>query len=553
MKNFSNDKRNFFGECAAFPLLAVVFLFATTSAFSQEDYSVPALEHQHSIVLKAESSLHSFPEHLKKNESHSSPDSTSSESRWLPPPGNDNCSDGLNPPYVLSPNVGCTSGSLQPGGPPTAATIEAGETFGCNAGPPVKSVWYSFTATQANMWISVKQTSTPFVCSFNFGIRVYRYSGVCPPPSGNEVGCKTYTNYSADQIYNILNLTGLTAGTTYVVQVVQNPVCGFYDFCIALGTPTTCTTCSNPCGPVCQFAQATPPTPTQVITTCPGYRLSPPLNEFDVSTMCYTFTAINDTLNMQMIVYSYCSPNTFSFTYDLYSAACGLIQSGNVFANNMLTGLTVGANYRICYSVQAACTWDSLVYPYLYTTASALPIVLISFEAVAADDGVELFWATASETNCAEYVVERTVDAMEFQEVSHVRGAGNSTSVLNYNTRDNAPLETNNYYRLKQIDYDGSFTYSRLIAARFWNSSSNLFIIPNPALNQALVKFTATGNYSTILKLTDMRGNVILNTKFNSQNGLNVYPVNLSELPKGIYTVQVISDEQSTTAKLVKE
>lgn len=542
-------------------ILTAILLWANQS-FTQENknpaYSVPSLEHQSSFVTKAEQNSQPSSEDNqinaednKKNRSGS----TSYSNAFMPPPGNDICAAGLNPPYVLSPNAGCLSGSLNGTPPMPAATIEAGETFGCMTGPPTRSVWYSFIATQANMWVSTKQTGTPgpnTVCALNFGIRIYRYSGTCPPAGGG--GCKAYTFYSANQIHNVLNLTTLTPGTTYLVQIACDPLCSDFNFCIKLGTPTTCTTCGNSCGPICTFAQPSPPTVPQVVTTCPGYPLSPPVNQFDIQTNCYTFTAPNDTVNMQQVVYAYCSPgNTFSFTYNLYTSGCGFIQGGNVFANNMITGLTVGQTYQICYTLQAACSWDSLIYPYLYTTSTTLPVDLVSFEALAYKEKVQLYWTTASEENCKEYIIERTLNSRDFTEVARVQGAGNSVSLLNYESVDNSPVEGNNYYRLKQIDFNGEFTYTKLVAVKFSTSAADLYIVPNPALDKAFIKFNAAGNYVTFLKVMDMKGKIIFHKQFISDEGLNEYSLNMAEMARGIYSVQLIVEDQNLVSKLVKE
>lgn len=550
---------------AAVFLFLNAFLLLTIPAYSQNDgtnYSVPALQPQSSFATEIqENEIISEGIEVIPYDGFADPFAGeekgaiggNNEPQLMPPPGNDNCAAGLNPPYVLSPNVGCLSGSLNGNNPGPAATVEVGETFGCLTGPPTRSVWYSFIATQAAMWVATKQTSTPFVCSNNYGVRVYRYAGTCPPPAG-AVGCKIYTMYSANQIYNVLNMASLIPGTTYLVQVVCNPICGYYDFCIKLGTPTTCTTCGNTCGPICAFAQPIPPTPTQVVAICPGYPMSPPVNQGDIQTNCYSFTAPNDTVNMQQIVFAYCSPgNTISFTYSLYTNACGLIQSGNVFANNMITGLTVGLTYQICYTLQAACSWDSLIYPYLYTTSSALPVELVTFDAMAVKNKVQLLWTTASEINSKEFVIEKTFDGRDFTEVNRIRAAGNSTGLLNYKAEDTNPSIGNNYYRLKQIDFDGSFAYSKIVGALFSMSESDIYFVPNPANDETHIKFKESDNTPAQIKITDMKGRIIFDKQFITQEGTNIIPVSMNEFPNGIYTVQLITANQSLTGKLVKE
>jgi len=469
----------------------------------------------------------------------------------LPPPSNDNCSDGLGPAYTLFPGAACLSGTLKNGnGNNTDATIEPGETTGCMTGPPTKTVWYNFTATSTDMWISTEQTGS-FVCGLNFGIRVYPYSGVCPPPSGAAIDCKDYTGYSAGQIYNILNLTGLTIGQTYMVQIGNHPGCTRHDFCIQLGIPETCDNCSNVCGPICTFAGPTQPTTTTVTSTCTGYPYSPPLNEGDTRTSCFTFTAPNDSVSLQQVVSAYCSPNTYSFTYELFNSSCGSIQTGNVFTNNNITGLTPGVNYTICYSLEAACTWEGQYFPYLYTTATVLPVELLFFEAFVKDKSVDLFWATATELNALEYVVEKTSNGKDFSEVGRVKAAGNSSVTLNYKLRDPEPDPGLSFYRLKQIDYNGEYTYSKLVATKFIDRDIKYSIFPNPAQGQASLKFVSDTDSQHEIKIFDLKGDIILEKVCMAEKGLNFKTLDISELKQGYYTVQVLSGSHINYLKLI--
>jgi hypothetical protein len=468
-----------------------------------------------------------------------------------PPPGNNNCSAGLGALYTLFPGAACTNGSLNGSNPSPAATVEVGETFDCMAGPPTRTVWYNFTATAANMWVCIEPTGT-LVCGQTFGLRVYSYTGACPPPTGNAVGCKAYIAYSAQNVFNILNLTGLTIGNTYMIQVGQNPACGRYDFCIRIGVPSTCNTCGNVCGPLCTYAGPTAPTPTQITSSCTGYPLSPPMNQFDSQTNCFTFTAPNDSISLQQIVNSYCSPNTYSFTYNLYNSSCGLIQSGNVFTNNNITGLTPGVNYRICYSLQAACSWTGLMYPYVYTTSTVLPVELLYFDAYNAGGKIELYWSTASEINSYEFIVERTVDAQNFEEVARLRAAGNSSTTISYKAVDAKPVTGTAYYRLRQVDIDGTTYDSKLIAVKHLPACSDAHLFPNPAGDQSMLRLTATETAMGRLAIADALGRPVSEYEISLEKGLNFIPVDLTKLSKGIYSVRLFINEESTSLKLVR-
>jgi hypothetical protein len=467
----------------------------------------------------------------------------------LPPPPNDNCATALNAANTLTPGSNYKCGTL------ANATLEAGEFTGCFAPAPSGTVWFSFIATQAKIWINVKPNQA--ICTgvaSSFGIAVYQ-SSTCFPTV--PVACLNYFSATASNVFSKLNLTGLSIGSTYMVQLAISSVgCTgntWKPFCIKIGVPSTCNTCATNCGPMCVWA-GNPPTVTDITTTCPSYGWAPPMNMGDSQTNCFSFTAANDTVWLQQIVYSYCNPgNTLSFTYNLYNAGCGLIGSGNVFTNNMVQPLVVGTTYKICYTLTAACSWDSVFWPYAYTTSTTLPVELISFGAMPVKEKVKIYWTTASEENAKEFIIEKTRNGMDFTEVGRVKAAGNSTSMLNYRGYDDNPSEGNNYYRLKQVDFNGKYSYTKLVSAKYLPSAADLGVQPNPAKDNAVITFNASGNYPVRLKVNSMQGKMILDKYFTAVEGVNEYSLNMSELPKGIYSVQLIVDDENMISKLVKE
>ncbi|HKR07419.1 MAG TPA: T9SS type A sorting domain-containing protein [Bacteroidia bacterium] len=481
----------------------------------------------------------------------------------LPPPPNDNCATAFNAAYTL------TAGSAYKCGTLANATVEPGENTACFTPAPVGTVWFSFIAVQPAMWIAVKPNQN--LCGTvngtvpsSFGLAVYQ-STTCLPTV--PVACLNY--YSANNSlanwsqYSKLNLTGLTPGLTYMVQIAVYASCTlntWKPYCIKIGNPSTCNTCANACGSMC--IQQNWPTCCNaaqvafITANCPGYALSPPLNQFDFTTNCYTFTAVNDTMWLNSIIQAYCNPNTYSFTYTLYNDLCGQIgpSNVNVFANNRITNLNVGTTYRICYSLQSACSWDS-VWPFGYTTGqSTLPVELVSFGAKPVDKKVEVSWTTASEENCKEFIVERSSTGQEFREIARMEGAGNSTTEQNYKLYDHAPAIGRNYYRLKQIDFNGKFAYSTVIAlVTIALEELETKIIPNPTSGEAKAVFKSSGKFPALIKVIDMQGKEVLNSLFTTVEGMNEYSLNMSELPKGIYSVQLIVDDQNMISKLVKE
>jgi hypothetical protein len=103
---------------------------------------------------------------------------------------------------------------------------------------------------------------------------------------------------------------------------------------------------------------------------------------------------------------------------------------------------------------------DMLIYPFDVNCTTVLPVELLSFEAEASGAVSLLTWVTASETNCDYFAVERLNENNVWNEIGRVDGNGTTSQTSYYNYTDEMPYEGVNYYRLRQVDYDGSFWHS---------------------------------------------------------------------------------------------
>ncbi|AEI49458.1 T9SS type A sorting domain-containing protein [Runella slithyformis] len=109
----------------------------------------------------------------------------------------------------------------------------------------------------------------------------------------------------------------------------------------------------------------------------------------------------------------------------------------------------------------------------------SLPVRLISFKSEAQATGIELSWQTGEEIGNSHFDIERSTDAQHFESIGRVSGKGNSSVKQVYSFFDASPKNGPNYYRLKQIDFDGKFEYSRIVSAAF--IGTGIFkVYPNP-------------------------------------------------------------------------
>lgn len=183
-------------------------------------------------------------------------------------------------------------------------------------------------------------------------------------------------------------------------------------------------------------------------------------------------------------------------------------------------------------------------------TSNRLPIVLISFEARASGSKVLLNWSTAAEINNNFFTIQRSQDASNWQDIITVDGAGNSDGILNYNVNDNFPLGGRSFYRLKQTDFDGSFTYSEVGSVLVADEiTPELFLYPNPVSSGDLVNISLSSDVSesSVMRLMNMKGEVLMEKELNTSQKR----VATSGLQKGVYLVVIRNSTGVFKKKLV--
>ncbi|MDI3320112.1 T9SS type A sorting domain-containing protein [Pinibacter soli] len=209
---------------------------------------------------------------------------------------------------------------------------------------------------------------------------------------------------------------------------------------------------------------------------------------------------------------------------------------------------------------------NSRVYPALATTASAnqawyskasdvikpLPLKLLSFNAGkqlgSSSNTAILTWTAAEQVNTKSFIVERSTDGKNYQEIGSKAAAGNYAGEMTYTFTDANASTGTNYYRLKMVDIDGQSTYSSVKTVAFDAAASvNVYIAPNPTRGQFYVKGLTQ---ASVVRVIDMSGKVLQTysgiTQFNM--------VNISQLPAAVYLVQVVEEGKFVgTFKVVKE
>lgn len=177
-------------------------------------------------------------------------------------------------------------------------------------------------------------------------------------------------------------------------------------------------------------------------------------------------------------------------------------------------------------------------------SVNPLPIELISFDAKLVNGQTLLNWITATEINNDSFTIERTSDGANFEFIGTVNGAGNSNQMLNYSLIDAKPLIGTSFYRLKQTDFNGAFTYSDLVSINNdAELSTEVKIYPNPSQG----KFTIVSNEDCLsIQICDIFGAKLMEQKPASRQIM----IDASNLPNGTYFVKITMTNKSITKKI---
>jgi len=186
---------------------------------------------------------------------------------------------------------------------------------------------------------------------------------------------------------------------------------------------------------------------------------------------------------------------------------------------------------------------------------TVLPIELVSFTANCDGRSSLIEWTTATERNNDYFSLERSDDAINFTEIARVAGAGNSIEPLDYSYTDYGIHGGDNYYRLVQVDYDGTRTASEIIVANCIEpevGEPDVQAYPNPFNDELTVVLDNFDNRPATIEVYDMLGKLIYTDKVAAPQNSYETILNLSNLPPAAYTVRVSTTDFVINKNVVK-
>lgn len=283
---------------------------------------------------------------------------------------------------------------------------------------------------------------------------------------------------------------------------------------------------------------------------------------------------------------------TFSMDYNTYTSSTGeLVRSNTTVYNNIatwkaantapnevhsnsksvsfvsqtdlhLTGASLGDN-ELNAELIAGITTDidnetrSAVVPYRgadENKVNPLPVRLLLFTAALKEKAVLLQWATAMETGNTGFELQRSANGREFYYIGFVAGTGNSSVRRDYHYTDqNLPAASKLYYRLKQVDKDGTVHYSAVCIIKLGGTTGFEFVAqPNPFRDKVQLSVVSQREERAVVRITDAFGKTVHMATVSLINGTSVFTPELQNMPQGLYYVQLITPRRQETIKLVK-
>jgi len=452
----------------------------------------------------------------------------------------------------------------------TCGTLEGGETQGCNTTGNT-SVWYSFVATAATMYVKIDHTSG----GCYFGSAVYRGSTLPTTACGNNgpISCQSSSGGPLTHLYQ---LTGLTISATYYIQIVYptGGVCGAnatFNIGVTTANPggtitnkPPLTTCSAP-GAGC-FFNSPPATVGTVTSACTSYPLAAAgysANSVWSTVIQFTSSASWSNFSWQAIITSNCGAgNVVWLNWTLYDCSCNQLACGNI---STLTGngLACGTCYRLKYEMELAnCSSFTTIWPYQNVPSSPLPCTVLPLQLLyytaypeKENKKVNLEWESISETNVKEFKLERSDDGVNFRALTTIEAVGKSNKNEKYSYQDDCcNNQETRYYKLTALDNDGTISYEKVIAVTLKGDKEIMKFAPNPANDNFIISFGEEAmKLSTRLQMFNSVGKLVKEEDFTTDNFFK--QISIEELPSGIYFINVMSPASAEIIKykLVKE
>ncbi len=474
-----------------------------------------------------------------------------------PPPVNDDCSSATVVP--VNP-IGSSCATTVPGTIQSATA--SSQANSCGGALDDDDVWFEFVATSTDVDISLNNvagTSTDLYHSvWDVGCSGFGTATalVCSDPNTSTVGGLTIGNTYLVRVYSFSSTS--TFNTTFDICINETPPCG--------ASSSTEDNCPYP-------AQLTQGVGTWSSSTYPYYTADTPANSGTLfcgsveNNSWYQFTALNTTETFDFTAVDNCvtgwgiQAEVYEVTQDAQGCCTNFTSMSNCWNDGTATtgtvtatGLTIGNTYVLMVDGWGGDNCDFTVSNWT-ATGIQLPVELVDFEAAAMSRKNVVMWKTVYEENNDYFNVMRSFDGVNFETIDVVDGAGDSQQTTSYLSVDYEVRTGPVYYKLEQIDFDGSSTMSKTIVLnRSTTGKGILAVYPNPTKSILFIDINPNTNAGEEhVDLLDSRGLVVESITITEKKFTQLQ-MNLEQLASGVYFIRYVdSDGITYSDKVIKK
>lgn len=183
----------------------------------------------------------------------------------------------------------------------------------------------------------------------------------------------------------------------------------------------------------------------------------------------------------------------------------------------------------------------------------SLPLKMGNLTATRQRTTVRLNWETLSEQNTSHFIVERSTDGQQFTSIGQVSANGNRETTSLYRYLDAQPANGTNFYRLKMVDLDAAYTFSRVIAVKSEESSATVQVFPNPATDVLQLQLPSAARSTATISITDMMGRVLQTSTVQLAEGNNANSISIYHLTPGTYQLIIVNGEEKQAKTFIKQ
>ena len=215
-------------------------------------------------------------------------------------------------------------------------------------------------------------------------------------------------------------------------------------------------------------------------------------------------------------------------------------------------------NYSATDSHQQVSNIATYTIPVTSTTQSLLPVNMVSFIGNINNKLLQLNWQTSQESNSSYYEVQRSSNGSNYEPISTITANGNIGTLSNYKEKDDLFFYTGKviYYRLKMVDTDGKFTFSKVLVIRLNTATTvnSLKAWPLPFSSQLTAGYSSELSGEIKVTLTSVNGSRVASSAATVQKGYNSISINQAQtIPSGTYLLTITSNGKSESIKVVKQ